>query len=335
MTDDFDLDHDLGRVLTRAADQLPDEPGRWAGVQRIRRRRRRRRAASVAGATALVLAGGVTAVVLRPAASDRATVVPAAAGQVSGQGTVIAAPGLPVRFCDPFGQVASAVSAAHPGVILPNPECNGVDAVGVDLSRLTARTVTEGIISGRATLQGRYADGVLHVDSQQPYTPAIAHGGPTYDRPPCPTPPGDWYQNGHTDNPDVKPAQSYQAAHSDQIVQFAVARPSKSQSLILMLTEGDPAPIRTALASAYPTNQICVARSNYTNAQVSAVETDPELSVSGSNNGPIVSTGTFLDPNDDQIVFQVSTNIETPAIAAAVARHPAGLVHINAWLKPT
>lgn len=338
-----DVDDDISEALARSAGQLPDLPGRWAGVQRRRRRGRHRRIASVAGVAVLVLAAGGTAVAVRHQGSGRATVFSAATvspgGLVGGSGTVVAEPGKPVRFCDVnnYRWLTAAPAVGRPSADQPIPNCVGVDVVGVDLSRLTGRTVTGGIVSGTATLQGRYADGVLHVEHQQGYTPArkgADTGGGFDDHPPCPTPAGGWYRNGHTDNPDVRPAQEYGATHPTAIVEFAIARPSRTQSLILLLTEGDPAPVRAALSSSYAPDQICVARSAYTIAQVSAVQHDVDLQVRPPYVGPISSTGLGLDPATDQVVFQVGAVIETPTVAAAVARHPAGLVQVTAWLRP-
>lgn len=85
MTDD--IDRQLTRVLTQAAEQLPDHPDLWAGVQRAHRRQRRRRAAGVAGLTAVVVAAIVAPLTLLPGPSHQAvltaipTPIPAASGR--------------------------------------------------------------------------------------------------------------------------------------------------------------------------------------------------------------------------------------------------------------
>lgn len=337
MTDD--IDPGLGRVLTQVADRLPDLPDRWAGVQRLRHRHRRRRLLSVEAGVAAVLAAGVAAIVVSHSPSTRVSVIaPVTGGRVGGSGTVLAAPGRPVRFCDPFALVAgTGIARAHaPDAEVNRPDlaCLGVDVVGVDLARLTGRTVTDGVVSGQATLQGRYNAGVLHVDRQEEYTPdpPVAAGGYA-DHPRCPTPAGGWHRDGPLYNPDVGPAQSYQMAHPAEIVQLAIARPSRLQSLVLLLTDGDPAPVRAAVAASYHLDEVCVARSAYTRAQVSAATSDAGLRVS-SGSTEILSEGLELDPSDDQVAYKVGAIVETPAIAAAVGRHPPGLVQVDAWLRP-
>jgi hypothetical protein len=327
----------LEAALSRAAQLLPDDPDRIAGVRRARSgRRRQRRAAGAAAAGRIVAAAGTGIAVgrSRHPATRSTSVSIAAVGQLGATGMVVAVPGHAVRFCDT--DVALADVGHAPGYIAPPPSdgCAGVDVTGVDLGKLADRRVQSGVVSGWAELRGTYAGGVLRVQQQGPPVTVVPTPG-IYDNPPCPAPAGGWFVepgSANSANPDVTAAQSYQAAHPSEVQQVAVLRPSAHQALVYVLTDGDPAAARAALSTDYPPDQLCVMRSAYTPGELAAVAAAPALTVGLTDD--VESTGLGLDPATGQPVDEVGVVVETPAMRAAIARQPKGLVQLTAWLAP-
>ncbi len=331
-----DEDRFVDDALARAAQLLPDVPDRPARVRRARSARQRRRRATTAALTVLLLAAAGTGVAVAvhstARSSDTITVGPDLSGELGATGLVVAVPGHRVRFCDPD---SFSFGVAYPdGAPPPSDTCAGVDVVGVDLARLTDRAVQDGVVSGQAELEGSYADGVLHVQRQRSLMSRVST--PVgHDHPPCPAPAGGWaVQPGaaNSSNPDVTAAAAYATAHPAQVQQFAVLRPSPHRALVYLLTFGDPAVARAALGADYRPDELCVARSRYSAAQIAAASSDPALMVS-SRDG-VESTGDGIAPATGQPVDEVSVVVETPAMKAAVGRHPAGLIDLTAWLGP-
>jgi hypothetical protein len=326
MTDDV---RDIEAALGRAAATVPDDPRRLAGVLARRRRRSRLR---IASALVLVLAGaGVGLVVVHSPGHRPARVTASGNGRplVGASGEVIAVPGRPVRFCAPT-PVADDLGSG-PQI---DRTCTGVDVVGVDLGTLADRSELDGVVNGRAALEGTYADGTLVVTKQgPPVTPAAASAGS--DHIGCPAPAGGWARADPDGNAtaNITIAQAYQAAHPSQIVMLAEVRPTPASAVILLLTEGDPAPVRAALSGTYGPSQLCVARSAYSNAEVAAAVADPALQVPGPD-GNTYSAGVGLDDATAQVSVEIQCVVQTPSITAAVARHPAGLVQVDPWLTP-
>lgn len=164
--------------------------------------------ATVAAAGAVVVVVGGTGVLLTTRPADRpAEPVAAAAASpprtlaqlrvrdgdvVTGSGTVLAAPGKPVRFCAPVAERA----IGYPGPERP-PDCSlGVDLVGADLDRLTEPEAFGTTRWGQAAVTGRYRAGTITVTAQAAPVRAPDPGSSLPERPPCPAPPGGWRPGG-------------------------------------------------------------------------------------------------------------------------------------------
>ena len=240
-------------------------------------------------------------------------------------GRVVSVPGRPVRFCAPV-PTAAVGSTAPP----PPAYCDlGVGVVGVDLDALTDRREDHGAIEGRAQLTGTFSDATLHVTDQK--QAAVGDHPQGYDAPPCPAPAGGWPSGAETENLNTDALQAYQAAHADEVPMVALLRPSAHQVLAYLMTAGDVAAAQTALRPTYGA-RLCVARSLYTVAQVHAAQEDPGLR--GGPGTQIYAFGGTGLGGDGQVTVDVSATYETPAIAAAVARHPKGLVRLDLFLNP-
>ncbi len=243
-----------------------------------------------------------------------------------GSGRVVSVPGKPVRFCAPV--------ATRGVLISPRPApayCDlGIDVEGVDLNRLEQRREQAGAVEGQASLTGTFDGTVLHVRTQS--APSKDAGLlDTFDDPPCTPPPGGWPTGPENENLNTDVLQGYQAAHDDEVPMVALARPSERQVLAYLLTAGDVTAAEAALRPTYGA-RLCVAKSNVTVAQVHAAQTDPGLQ-GGPGTQIYAFAGTGLR-RDGQVTADVSATYETPAIAAAVARHPKGLVRLDLFLKP-
>lgn len=331
--DDVDLGSDPAQLDDRH--DWASSPALLAGVRtraRTLRGRPRTRMAFTCLAVVALVGTGLTVGLDHHARAQRDRLVPGApapTGLVAASGAVVAVPGRPVRFCAPL-DIATAANAGPPP---PPAYCDyGVDVDGVDLSALTDRRDQEGAVGGRAKLVGTYRDGVLHVRQQAAPDPwpglhlADQHA-------PCPEPAAGWQTKEV--NPDIEPLLTYQAEHLGQIDHISLLRPDPGravpgQALFVVLTNGDLAQLRSALAPLYPADTLCVARSTTTEAQVKATREDPDLRVS-----PI--TGVYGSGDPDNPEGQPGADFEvvvtTPAIKAAALRHQ-GVASVTPWLAP-
>ena len=240
-------------------------------------------------------------------------------------GRVVSVPGKPVRFCAPV-PTRDVRSTSPP----PPAYCDlGVDVVGVDLDTLTERREVDGAVEGRAQLTGTFTDATLHVTDQN--LAAVADHPIGYDTPPCPAPAGGWPKGAENENLNTDALQAYQAAHTDEVPMVALLRPSVDQVLAYLITAGDVAAAQTALRPTYGA-RLCVAKSLYTVAQVHAAQEDPGLR--GGPGTQIYAFGGTGLGRGEQVTVDVSATYETPAITAAVARHPEGLVRLDLFLNP-
>lgn len=241
-------------------------------------------------------------------------------------GRVVSVPGKPVRICAPTGDLGVAYS--HPP---PPAYCDlGVDVEGVDLDRLAQRREQDGAVEGQASLTGTWDGTTLRVRSQS--APDKDAGlREQFTDPPCPAPAGGWPTGPENENLNTDALQAYQAAHPDEVPIVALARPSSHQVVAYLMTAGDVAAAEAALRPTYAT-RLCVAKSRFTPAEVKAAQDDPGLR--GGPGSQIYAFGGFGIGVDGQVTADVSATYETPAIAAAVARHPKGLVRLELFLKP-
>lgn len=238
---------------------------------------------------------------------------------VSGQGEVIAVAGQPVQFCAPRAMPAPATIESCPV---------GVHVTGVNLGRLTHRRSSAGRVTGLAGLAGTYRQGTLKVTVQSSYVapPATTRTGP---QPPCAAPSGGW----PTKPVDLAPVQAYAIDHPAAIVESAILRPAKTEAVAFVLTAGDPAPVRAALAPTLGA-ALCVARSRYTRTQLdrarAAMQALPRVPALNA-----VVLGTDALTAGGQPDVPVTVPVVSPALAEATDAQPAGLVRLTAWLSPT
>jgi hypothetical protein len=238
---------------------------------------------------------------------------------ISGQGEVVAIPGRPVRFCAPV---------ATPEAQTIETCAVGIDVTGVNLGRLTHRRASAGRVSGLAGLAGTYRQGTLKVTVQSSY---VAPPGTTLigRQPPCAAPNGGW----PTTRVELAPVQAYAVSHPGVIVESAILRPTKDEQVAYVLTAGDPAPVRIALAPALGSG-LCVARSRYSAAQLdrtkAAMQALPRIP---ALNAITLGTGSLTKAGQPEILLDVA--MVSAALAGAVDAQPAGLVRLTAWLSPT
>lgn len=308
---------ELSELLHQAATRIPDAPDRLGQVLRRRTAlRSRRRLALVAAvafvglASAVTLAGGVPL-------PGRAARGPEPV--YGGSGAVIAVPGRPVRFC----------SATFEGLAQPEPirYCDlGIDVVGVDLSALTFRRTWHGAVEGQAMLRGHLRGRVLEVLSQgKPATDRESHALPG---PPCQPPPGGWpHSKGYADVPYTA-EDAYRHTHPDEVVDALHLRAAPDQVVVVVVVSAHVREAEAALRPAYG-NRLCVWLDRFSPAQIAAVNADPAFQLS-----PVTQVYERYAPYRPDLQTQVivRATLETAALRAAVARHPAGLVKLETFL---
>ena len=128
------------------------------------------------------------------------------------------------------------------------------------------------------------------------------------------------------------PSKTYRHAHPGTIIEIALARPSRHQVFMYVLTDGPPGPER--LAADYP-HQLCVARSKYTRAEVHTAYgafKNKFLAPEGTAAG-MYSLGRGLTAHG-QVDVELELREVTPAIAADAAAFTPGLVKLEPWLSP-
>jgi hypothetical protein len=251
---------------------------------------------------------------------------------VTAAGEVLSQPGKPVRFCDP-NVAEAAVGTTDPNA--PLADCGfGIDVSGVDLSKLSHRKEFHGQVVGGATLTGVYRNQAISVTKQGPAgrqrPPELGH-----DHPPCSAPPGGWPRGRANVNLPFGAVERYKRAHPGAIIFEAMLRPSANQALVYLVTNGDPAPVRDALAPRYK-ERLCVVKSQYTHDQIRAayhVVTAP-MRGQGSLTAPTGAGGPGLNPTDEQPMIEAEVPALSQSFADAIDAQPAGLVQVTVWLAP-
>lgn len=306
----------------------------------VRRTRRRRAGLGSVAAVAVALVAGVaidTSTGPAPAAPSTDTSTPSPTTNqgivrpgdlVRVQGTVYAPSGRTPELCGTL-QIIDTLPA---GV-----GCNEALTLShLDPSQLTtpsAALAAPGIL-GTATFTGVWYPGHLDVRSQTAGEPAQTDDTFTdsLKHVPCPTPPGGWRSSpgGAISPPDMAGVEDYKAAHPTEVLSVAVFHPAGGTVIVLAVT--DPAAAEAALAANF-TGRLCVVRSRWTTAEVTAVHnavhqlglTDP---TAGLSNG-----GTTVSP-DGQLAIGVSAIARDPAVDRLLRQAPPGLVQFNALLQP-
>jgi hypothetical protein len=260
--------------------------------------------------------------------------------RLRGTGRVVSVPGRPLRFCAPVPEPLIAWFEQ------PAPEyCElGVDVVGVDIEALARARTKDGATEGYATLEGRYRDRVLTVDSQR--VPDVRTRG-TPDRNywhsarlPCPPPRGGWptsraediAQGPSFEDLDTRAVSAYSDAHPGIVESYALVQPSEHQVVLLVLTHGDVAEVERALRPAYG-KRLCVSPAPYSAAELASASHAIEEAWSGSNPLGILWTGGGSVDALGRSGFTVNLVLVTPEAQALVARFPTGLIELNPWLR--
>lgn len=194
-----------------------------------------------AAAAAVVLIGAGSVLVLRKDGGDPAA-IPAPApvsdpastleqlrvrdgDTVTASGTVVVAPGQPVRFCAPVPEAAvGRIGPEQP------PNCSlGVDLTGLDATRLTGVKTYRGTRWGQASVTGRYAGGAVTVTAQGAPVAAPDPITGLPDGTPCPAPTGGWHP-GRLDQ-----------AGLDTLTRFVHSRPDTYGEIVMTYPDGPPA----------------------------------------------------------------------------------------------
>lgn len=241
------------------------------------------------------------------------------------EGIVVARPGEPVRFCPSLPSVASIGAQGSSGTC-----ATGVIVTGVDLASLADRSDVGGVITGSASLTGTYNSGTLTVTAQT--ARRLQDVLPAGTQPPCSPPPGGWPHGTPLANVDTAALTAYQQGHPGTVVRFALLRPSATQVVLYVLTDGDPAAIRSALQATYG-NRLCVAASRYTAAQIRAAEAAFPVSASAEIGATIYQTFDAI-ASTGQIYVEADVAWVTPEMAARAAQQPEGLLRLHPWLAP-
>jgi hypothetical protein len=329
-------DEALRELLHRAA---PESGGvdfdALAGRLDQRHGRRELRPAGWVAAAAVVAAviAGVVWVLARPVAAPRPTPVdrrPTAhtysdlvlhdGDRLSFTGEVIAIPHKPVQMCAPGPFTGDDPKPLEPCEL-------GVIVQGLDTRKLSQRQVVAGGITGFASVEGVWRNNAVTVTAQHPERREQPPSDLT-DAVPCAAPHGGWPRS---DRNDVDAIVAYGRAHPGSIVLPALLHPSAHHVVAYALTSGDPGPVERALRTAYG-RSLCVQRSDYSTVQLHAAESafSSLMSRAGS---VIYMSGEPLDARQQPYV-DVGLVRVTPALAALAARQPAGLVHLEPWLRP-
>lgn len=236
-------------------------------------------------------------------------------------GRVVSVPGKPVRFCAATPQPAVLISPPPPPAY-----CGfGVDVEGVDLDRLDNRREQAGAIEGWAALEGTFDGTVLRVTKQGPQDLSVTPTPP--DTPPCSPPDGGWPEGGDLDTTALT---DYQAKHPE-VLMIALLRPSQTQVLAYVLTSGDVDAAERALRPTYG-ERLCVHRSRFTKAELDAAIADPALQ--GGEGTQVFTWGGGGLSRDGELQSTVGATWAEPALLAAQARHPKGLVALDLFLNP-
>jgi hypothetical protein len=99
--------------------------------------------------------------------------------------------------------------------------------------------------------------------------------------------------------------------------------------VVEVLASTHPARTERELGPSYP-RQLCVIRSRYTKSQVN--EALALVMKVNAHRFAIYSFGHSVGLDGQQQIV-VSTLMDTPALRAALSSAPAGLIHIDPWLK--
>jgi hypothetical protein len=256
--------------------------------------------------------------------------------EVTASGTVIAAPGRPVRFC----ALTPRKLPGRPGPERPPDGTFGVDLVGADLDRLTDPKTFETTRWGTAAVTGRYADGTVSVTSQGPPVDRPRRPSSLPDGTPCPPPPGGW-QPGPLDHAGIEALTtlvSDRAAAYGEVIMTYPDGPGMMDSgatEVLMVTTTLPPAEAERELRAHFTGNLCVRPAGRSRADVEAVWTrirpddDP---APWSRHGAYRGGADYI-AGTAQVALVVLDDAAYAWLSGADAG--ASIVDADPWLRPT
>lgn len=239
---------------------------------------------------------------------------------IGGTGTVIAAPGEPVVFCDRTRASLDFGSARPPRCPL------GIRTVGVDLDALVDREEEAGVVWGDAWLAGVYRNGTFHVRDQS-YRGA-ARPWATLDEVPCSTPRGGWPRTP----PDLYALEQYRFEHPGQIVGYDVRGSRFQRPTVVMVAARDVAAVTAALRPAYG-KALCVRHADMTVADVRRAE-EAVVAFMADHREVYMTSAAGLDERG-RVRVPMGVDLVTPEVEAFLASLPRPyLVDLEVWLAP-
>jgi hypothetical protein len=252
---------------------------------------------------------------------------------VAASGTVVAAPGQPMRFCAP----APTAMIGWPEGREPPPSCTfGVNVTGVDLDALVGADTTAGVRHGRAYLRGVWRAGAIVVTEQA----APVEGPPPAPPPtlPCPPPDGGWTRGF---SPDSNELHEYIQERAEQFrplwVSYPEGVPGGSMSpntvevLVVEVVRGDADQASHELSGLYAGNLCVVAQPGRPSlADQQRLASDTEAAVQALMADP--SNGIYLVGQAD--VLTVELVVLTEPLLARFTEIGPHVFELQPWLRP-
>lgn len=295
-------------------------------------------------AVAVVVVGAGTVLALRGGDEGQPAAAPAPASSldqlrvrdgdtVTASGTVVAAPGRPVRFCAP-------VPVAGIGQVGPEqpPDCSlGVDLVGADPGRLAGPRTFRDARWGQAAITGRYAGGTITVTAQG--TPVAGPDRTTSlpERPPCPAPTGGW-KPGPVDRAGADALTAIvnrrPAAYGEVVMTYPDGRPSGPEAAteVLMVTTMLPVAAAGKELRAHFAGNLCVRPATRSRSATDAVWTRIQADTTTWQRYGVFEGGPDYLAGRARVALVVLDDAAYGWLTDAAAGSPA--VEADPWLRP-
>ncbi|GAA4969245.1 hypothetical protein GCM10025331_72900 [Actinoplanes utahensis] len=264
-------------------------------------------------------------------AADMARLIVRDGDLVEASGTVLAAPGGPVRFCAPAPTTAIGGGP-------PVPDCSvGVPVLGVDLNRLAEAGRYEKTRFGRARLRGEWRSGTLRVTEQGPPVAAtLEPAEPT----PCRPPDGGWQRGPLGDTNRV--FEYVESRHPDRFRRPWVTYPrgatrdetpmaGATEVLVIEVVRGDVDGARRDLAALYAGNLCVVGRAgakSLADQRGLHEAVQPELTAIMED----AANGVYASGSEDTV--SVEMLMLTPALHGRLTAISADGITAVPWLRP-
>ncbi|GAA1547183.1 hypothetical protein [Kribbella lupini] len=227
--------------------------------------------------------------------------------EVSGQ--VVAAPGVPVRYCLPVPSPAIVAPEAKGPACAPGA---AVDLTGVDLTKLVDLSVINGVRAGNARLVGTWKAGTIAVEEQGP--PATVQPGDAAPTVPCAAPAGGWKADDASQS--LTPAlEKYVKAHANELQNPWIGwpegfptettpgePPNKPSVLMIGVAHGDLAAVRRTVEPLVAGN-LCVTQVKVSQAE--AAEQQKKLDALPRAEYGIISTGIGLGDKPVRVELKI------------------------------